>query len=130
MRVAITRTVAITALCAAAVAIGSGTATAMDPVLQPDQSRAGVRLSHDETVAVAAGPMPALITMVVPLTKIGAGLHPETEIYRDQNGGVYASLRQVIAESAEHPDGSVTLLVNAPGSRGGRVLDIYQHWTG
>ncbi|WP_194816125.1 hypothetical protein [Nocardia sp. XZ_19_385] len=129
MRVAITRTVALVALCAAAVGMGSGTAAALDPVVQLDQGRAGVRLSHSETVAVASGPAPALITMFVPLTKIGAGLHPETEIYRDQYGGVYASLRQVIAEPAAHPDGTITLLFNAPGTRGGRVMDVYQHWT-
>ncbi|MFC9896702.1 hypothetical protein ACFVMC_23715 [Nocardia sp. NPDC127579] len=129
MRVTITRSVALAALTAAAVGFGSGTAAALDPVVQPDQGRAGVRLSHGETEAVAAGPMPALITMFVPLTKIGAGLHPDTEIYRDQYGGVYASLRQVIAESAEHPDGTITFLFNAPGSRGGRVMDVYQHWT-
>ncbi|MEU8896641.1 hypothetical protein [Nocardia sp. NPDC048505] len=129
MRITISRTVAFTALCAAAVAASSGTAAAADPVLQLDQGRAGVRLSHGETVAVAGGPVPALITMFVPLTRIGAGLHPETEIYRDQNGGVYASLRQVVAESAAHPDGTITLLFNAPGSNGGRVLDVYQNWS-
>ncbi|MEV6277607.1 hypothetical protein [Nocardia sp. NPDC051832] len=129
MRIAITRTFTLAALCAACAALGSGTAAAVDPVLQLDQGRAGVRLSHNETVAVAAGPVPALVTMFVPLTKIGAGLHPDTEIYRDQYGGVYASLRQVVAESATHPDGTISLLFNAPGTRGGRVMDVYQHWS-
>ncbi|MGW0245767.1 hypothetical protein ACWDYH_03930 [Nocardia goodfellowii] len=129
MRAAVTRTFTLVALGAAAVSISSGTAAALDPVVQLDQGRAGVRLNHSETVAVASGPAPALITMVVPLAKIGAGLHPETDIYRDQYGGVYASLRQVIAEPATHPDGTITFMFNAPGSRGGRVMDVYQHWT-
>ncbi|WP_433711974.1 hypothetical protein ACQP2U_38065 [Nocardia sp. CA-084685] len=110
----------------AAVAFGAGTAAAADPVSQPD--RIGLHLNHEETAALGDGPVPALITMVVPLNRIGAGLESDTEIYRDENGGVHASLREVIMEAASHPDGTVTLYLNAPGTKDGRTLDIYQSW--
>ena len=116
----------IFAVLAAAVTFGTGTAAAADPVSQPD--RIGLHLDHAETAALGGGPLPALVTMVVPLNRIGAGLKSDTEIYRDENGGVHASLRQVIMEAAGHPDGTVTVFVNAPGTRDGRALDIYQNW--
>ncbi len=103
-------------------------AGAVAPVIQPDQGRAGVVLSHDETGALADGPLPALVTMVIPENRIGAGLKPDTELYHDQNGNVHASLRQVIQEAASHPDGSVAVFLNAPGSHGTRILDVYQQW--
>ena len=103
-------------------------AGAVAPVIQPDQGRAGVILSHDETGALADGPLPALVTMVIPENRIGAGLKPDTELYHDQNGNVHASLRQVIQEAASHPDGSVAVFLNAPGSHGTRILDVYQQW--
>ncbi len=107
---------------------GAGVATAAVPVVQIDQGRVGVILSHDETAALADGPAPALISMFVPVSRMGAGLQPDTTIYKDDKGGVHASLRQVISEAADHPDGNVSLFVNLPGSRGGRVLDVYQNW--
>ncbi|MBL1075694.1 hypothetical protein JK358_14965 [Nocardia sp. 2] len=113
---------------AAAVCAAAGEAVAGAPIAQPDQGRVGMHLSPEETRAVASGPVPAIVTMFVPLNRMGAGLHPETEIYRDEKGGVHASLRQVVMEAAEHPGGSVIVYVNAPGTRGGRVLDIYQSW--
>lgn len=119
--------VGIAAVAAGAVAAG-GAAAAGVPVAQIDQGRVGVVLSHDETVAIADGPIPAVISMFVPLSRMGAGLQPDTTIYKDDKGGVHASLRQVIMEAGDHPDGSVVVFFNAPGSRGGRVLDIYQNW--
>ncbi|MEC3919582.1 hypothetical protein [Nocardia sp. CDC160] len=115
-------------IAAVAVAAGSGVATAGVPVAQPDQGRVGVVLSHEETVAVADGPIPAVISMFVPLSRMGAGLQPNTTIYRDDKGGVHASLRQVIMEAGDHPDGNVAVFFNAPGTHGGRVLDVYQNW--
>lgn len=111
-----------------AVTIGAGDAAAGAPIAQLDQGRIGVHLSHEETAAIADGPLPAVVSMIVPLNRMGAGLHPDTEIYRDDNGGVHASLRQVVMEAAQHPDGSVVVYLNAPGTRGGRVLDVYQAW--
>ncbi|MGW4351270.1 hypothetical protein ACWELJ_04190 [Nocardia sp. NPDC004582] len=116
--------IAVTAGLAAA----SGVAQAGVPVVQPDQGRVGVALSHQETVAIADGPLPAVISMFVPLSRMGAGLQPDTTIYKDDKGGVHASLRQVMMEAADHPDGTVTLFVNLPGTKGGRVLDVYQNW--
>ncbi|MBH0778344.1 hypothetical protein IT779_18850 [Nocardia sp. NEAU-351] len=113
---------------AAIFALGAN-ANAAEPVADPAQGRVGLRLSHEETARIGGGPIPALITMVVPLSRIGAGLHSDTQIYRDDEGGVHASLRQVISEAATHPDGSITVYLNAPGTRDGRVLDIYQNWT-
>lgn len=112
----------------ATVALGAN-ARAAEPVADPAQGRVGLRLSHDETARLAGGPIPALVTMVVPLNRIGAGLHSDTQIYRDDEGGVHASLRQVISEAATHPDGAITVYLNAPGTRDGRILDIYQNWT-
>ncbi|WP_431966895.1 hypothetical protein [Nocardia sp. bgisy134] len=129
MRFALVSTAALAVFTSAAALFGAGTATAADPVADLDQGRIGVRLSHEETAALAGGPGPALITMFVPLDRIGAGLHQDTELFRDQSGGVRATLRQVISESASHPDGSVTIYLNAPGTRNGRVLDIYQNWS-
>ncbi|MFI6868038.1 hypothetical protein [Nocardia sp. NPDC050406] len=117
------------AAVAGAVTIGAGGAAAGVPIAQFDQGRIGVHLSHEETAAMASGPMPAVVSMFVPANRMGAGLHPETEIYRDDNGGVHASLRQVVMEAAQHPDGAVVVFLNAPGTRGGRVLDVYQTWT-
>ncbi|MBF6137645.1 hypothetical protein IU501_32235 [Nocardia otitidiscaviarum] len=113
----------------AGLALGAGQASAGVPIVQPDQGRIGMHLSHEETAMVASGPLPAVVSMFVPLNRMGAGLHPETRIYRDDNGGVHASLRQVLMEAAQHPDGSVVVFLNAPGTRGGRVLDVYQNWT-
>lgn len=103
-------------------------AAAVAPIVQPDQGRAGIMLSHEETGAVADGPIPALVTMVVPPNRIGAGLKPDSELYHSPDGAVHASLRQVIMEAADHPDGSVVVLVNVPGSHGTRLLDVYQRW--
>ncbi|MEV5836438.1 hypothetical protein [Nocardia sp. NPDC052112] len=125
MRFAVTSATIFAAL-AAAVTFDTGTAAAADPVIQPD--RVGLHLDHAETVALGDGPLPALVSMVVPLNRIGAGLKNDTEIHRDENGGVHASLRQVIMEAADHPDGTVILYVNAPGARDGRALDVYQNW--
>ncbi|MET8876638.1 hypothetical protein [Nocardia sp. NPDC004604] len=116
----------ICAAVAAAGTFGAGSAAAADPVVQPD--RVGLHLNHAETATLGDGPVPALITMVVPLSRIGAGLKPDSEIYHDENGGVHASLRQVITEAASHPDGTVVLYLNAPGTHSGRLLDIYQNW--
>ncbi|WP_067861697.1 hypothetical protein [Nocardia shimofusensis] len=112
----------------AALAICAGPATAAEPVLAIDQGRAGVHLNHDETVWLAGGPIPALVTMVIPPSSLGAGLHPDTALWRDGNGNIRASLRQVISESARHPDGTVSIFLNAPGTHNGRVIDVYQNW--
>jgi len=113
----------------AALAIGAGSAAAAEPVLDIDQGRAGAHLNHDETVWLASGPIPALVTMVIPPDRMGAGLHPGTMLWRDENGNIRASLRQVIAESARHPDGTVSIFLNAPGTHDGRTLDVYQDWS-
>ncbi|MEU4314667.1 hypothetical protein [Nocardia sp. NPDC024068] len=110
-----------------ATCLGAGTAAAADPVVDPDNSRAGLRLNHQETQALAAGPIPALVDHMVPPSRIGAGLNSETRLYRDEEGGVHASLRQVILESADN-DGSVLVFFHAPGAAHGRVFDIYQQW--
>ncbi|MFI9401680.1 hypothetical protein [Nocardia sp. NPDC052316] len=116
-----------TALVGATVAFGAGSAAAVEPIAQPD--RIGVQLSHAETRMVADGPIPAVVTMFVPLNRIGVGLKADTAIYKDENGGVHASLRQTIVEAANHSDGTITLFLNAPGTRNGRVLDVYQNWS-
>ncbi|MFI5780359.1 hypothetical protein [Nocardia sp. NPDC051570] len=108
---------------------GVGTAAAVTPIATPDQGRIGITFSHDETAALADGPLPALIGMIVPPTRMGAGLRPDTQLYRDDNGGIHATLRQVIQEASEHPDGTVTLYLDAPGSHGPRLVDIYQRWS-
>ncbi|MGV9410229.1 hypothetical protein ACWDOP_09970 [Nocardia sp. NPDC003693] len=118
----------VAAAAGGALCCGAGTAAAGTPIAQPEQGRIGVQLSHEETVGMASGPVPAVFSMVVPLSRMGAGLHPETTLHRDKDGGVHASLRQVVTEAADHPDGTVTIYLNAPGTRNGRVLDIYQNW--
>ncbi len=115
-------------MAAAAVIGGIGTAGAATPIAMPDEGRIGLTLSHDETAALADGPVPALVAMLVPPSRTGAGLRPDTQLYRDDNGGIHATLRQVILEASEHPDGTVTLYLNAPGSRGPRLVDVYQRW--
>ena len=126
------RTFIYGAACLTAVAgvalTGAATASASTPVAQPDQGRIGVSLSHQETAALADGPVPALISKVLPLDRMGAGLNPGSRLYRDAHGGVHASLREVLLESAEHPDGNVIVYLDAPGTHGSRVLDIYEHW--
>ncbi|MEV5651834.1 hypothetical protein AB0L57_26610 [Nocardia sp. NPDC052254] len=119
--------VALLTTLAGSVAAAAG-ASAAAPVIQPDQGRAGVVLNHDETDALADGPLPALVTMVIPQNRIGAGLKPDTQLYHDENGNVHASLRQVIQEAASHPDGNVAVFLDAPGSHGTRILDVYQQW--
>ncbi|WP_433659814.1 hypothetical protein ACQPW1_45205 [Nocardia sp. CA-128927] len=126
MRFAMFSAAVSTALVGAAVVFGAGAAAAVEPVAQPD--RIGLQLSHDETKSIADGPIPAIVTMFVPLNRIGVGLKSDTGIFKDENGGVHASLRQAIMEAANHPDGTITLYVNAPGTRNGRVLDMYQNW--
>ncbi|MCX4098772.1 hypothetical protein [Nocardia sp. alder85J] len=116
------------AIAAGAVLLGAGTAAAIVPVAQPDDGRIGLQLDHSETTALAQGPLPALIGLVVPAGRVGAGLHQDTQLYKDDRGGVHASLRQVIMEAADHPDGSVSFFLDAPGSHGPRLLDIYQRW--
>jgi hypothetical protein len=118
------------ALCAfgAGAAAGAGAAGAAVPVAQPDQSRVGITLSHAETAALSDGPVPALVAKVVPMNRMGAGLEPTTALYRDRSGAVHASLRAVIQEAADHPDGTVTVYLNAPGTHGSRWIDVYQRW--
>ncbi|WP_155982052.1 hypothetical protein [Nocardia sp. BMG111209] len=115
-------------IAAGAVLFGAGTAAAIVPVAQPDDARIGVQLDHGETKALAQGPLPALIGMIVPAGRVGAGLHQDTQLFKDDRGGVHASLRQVIMEAADHQDGSVSFFLDVPGSHGPRVLDIYQRW--
>lgn len=113
---------------AAAALCGTANANAVSPTVNVDDNRVGIDLTHDETAALAEGPLPALIGMVVPAGRVGAGLHQDTQLYRDDLGGVHASLREVLLESVEHPNGSVTVFLNLPGSHGPRLLDIYQRW--
>ncbi|MGO4615188.1 hypothetical protein AB4305_10610 [Nocardia sp. 2YAB30] len=132
MRIAIVSATVLTAFTAAVgatAALGAGSAAAAEPIEQVDQGRIGLHLNHEETIALADGPIPAVVTMIVPLNRIGAGLKNDTGIYRDGNGGVHASLRQVVSEASSHLDGTVTFYLNAPGTRNGRVLDIYQNWS-
>ncbi|MGW5387824.1 hypothetical protein [Nocardia sp. NPDC003963] len=110
-----------------ATGLGAGTAAAAEPVVDPDNARAGFRLNQPETAALAAGPIPALVDHAVPPSRIGAGLDSDTRLYRDENGGVHASLRQVILESADN-GGSVLVFFHVPGAEHGRVFDIYQQW--
>ncbi|MGY0501818.1 hypothetical protein ACWZHB_25310 [Nocardia sp. FBN12] len=126
MRFGVTSTALGTGFVAAGVLLGAGSATAFAPQIQPD--RIGAQLSHEETVALGAGPIPAITAMFVPAQRIGAGLHADTELYRDADGGIRATLRQVVTEAAAHPDGTVSVFLNAPGTRGGRVVDVYQQW--
>ncbi|MFE7800623.1 hypothetical protein [Nocardia sp. NPDC057440] len=126
MRFAVFTAAVLAACTTAAALLGAGTAAAVEPIGQPD--RVGVRLSHQETTAIADGPLPALVSMLVPPNRIGAGLKSDTRIYHDDSGNVHASLRQVMVEAASHPDGTITVYLNAPGTRDGRVLDIYQQW--
>ncbi|WP_084493052.1 hypothetical protein [Nocardia flavorosea] len=110
-----------------ATGFGAGTAAAAEPVVDADNARAGLRLNQAETAALAGGPVPALVDQIVPASRIGAGLHSGTRLYRDENGGVHASLRQVMLESVDN-GGSVIVFVHAPGAPHGRVFDIYQQW--
>ncbi|MFE7722555.1 hypothetical protein ACFU44_26335 [Nocardia rhizosphaerihabitans] len=126
MRFGVTSTALGTGFVAAAVVFGAGSATAFAPQAQPD--RIGAHLSHSETVALGAGPIPALTAMLVQANRIGAGLHGDTNLHRDADGGIRATLRQVVTEAASHHDGTVTVYLNAPGTRSGRVVDVYQHW--
>ncbi|MEU5404572.1 hypothetical protein [Nocardia asteroides] len=128
MRFGVTSTALGTGIVAAGVVLGAGPATALAPQIHPD--RIGAQLSHEETVALGAGPVPALTAMIVPANRIGAGLHGDTTLYRDADGGIHATLRQVVTEAASHPDGTVSVYLNAPGTRGGRVVDVYQQWAG
>ncbi|MEV6323230.1 hypothetical protein AB0M45_18825 [Nocardia sp. NPDC051787] len=128
MRIAIVSAGLLTAVACATAALGAGSATA-EPLDQLDHSRIGIHLDHVATTTLAGGPIPAVVTMVIPPNRIGAGLKTDSAIYRDQHGRVYASLRQVLMEAAGHPDGTITVYLNAPGTRDGRVLDIYQHWS-
>ncbi|MEV0076517.1 hypothetical protein AB0H58_08915 [Nocardia neocaledoniensis] len=128
MRFGVTSTALGTGFVAAGVILGAGSAAAFAPQAQPD--RIGAQLNHEETVALGAGPIPALTAMFVPANRIGAGLHSETNLHRDADGGIRATLRQVVTEAASHPDGTVTVYLNAPGARGGRVVDVYQQWAG
>lgn len=127
MRFGVTSTVLGTGSVAVGVLLGAGPAAAFAPQVQPD--RIGAQLSHEETVALGSGPIPAITAMFVPADRIGAGLHTDTELYRDADGGIRATLRQVVTEAARHPDGTVSVFLNAPGTRGGRVVDVYQQWT-
>lgn len=119
----------LTALAGAALTCAAAESSAAAIVAQPDQGRIGVSLSHSETAALADGPVPALVSRVVPLSRMGAGLHPGSQIYRDPHGGVHASLRELLLESAAHPDGNVVVYLDAPGTHGSRLLDIYEHWS-
>lgn len=125
MRFGVTSTALGTGFLTAGVLLGAGSATAIAPQAQPD--RIGASLSHEETAALGAGPIPAITAMFVPAHRIGAGLHPDSRL-RSDTGGVRATLRQVVTEAAAHPDGTVTVYLNAPGTRGGRLFDIYQQW--
>ena len=124
---AISSAVLFIAAGAMAASFGSGDAAAAEPIIDAEHARAGVELDTGETAALAGGPVPALVGMAVPASRIGAGLHDQTKIQSDDSGGVHASLRQVMLEAANQ-DGHVTVMLNAPGTRDGRMLDVYQHW--
>lgn len=130
MRIAISGAALVVASAACGVlasGLGAGSAAAAEPVVDTENARAGLRLNQAETAALAAGPVPALVDQVVPASRIGAGLNSDTRLYRDENGGVHASLRQVMLESVDN-GGSVIVFVHVPGAPHGRVFDIYQQW--
>ncbi|MFI7000071.1 hypothetical protein [Nocardia sp. NPDC050175] len=107
----------------AATVIGAGTASAAVPIAAPDEGLYGVQLSPGETQALANGPIPALINQTVPKSNISVGVESDSNLDQDE-GFVYASLREVIGEAANRPNGKVDLLL-APGPE----LVIFQDWS-
>lgn len=114
---------AVATTAAAAAVIGAGTAAAAVPIAAPDEGLYGVQLSPGETQALANGPVPALIGQAVPKGNLSVGVEPDSNLDQDE-GFVYASLREVIGEAANRPDGKVDLLI-APGPE----LVVFQDWS-
>lgn len=108
---------------AAAAVIGAGTASAAVPIAVPGEGIYGVELSPGETQALANGPVPALLGQTIPKGNISVGVEPDSNLDQDE-GFVYASLREVIGEAANRPNGKVDLFL-APGPE----LVVFQDWS-
>ncbi|MFI6172367.1 hypothetical protein ACIBCN_36700 [Nocardia sp. NPDC051052] len=122
------RTIALAAAtvatgAAAAAVIGAGSASAVVPIAAPEAGIYGVQLSPGETQAMANGPLPALISQVVPHSALSVGIEDDSALDQDDDN-VYASLREVIGEAASRPNGKVDLFL-APGPE----LVIFQDWS-
>ncbi|MFE3223003.1 hypothetical protein [Nocardia sp. NPDC059228] len=99
----------------------AGTASAATPFVIPQVGAAGVELNHNETQALAESPIPALIDRYAPHNAVIVGLQPDSTLI--QNGqAVFADMPAVVGEAADHPDGSVDVVLSPKG------LGVFQVW--
>ncbi|MBF6138302.1 hypothetical protein IU501_35605 [Nocardia otitidiscaviarum] len=112
---------------AAAVLVGSGTASAVTPFVGPDE--VGVVLTPGETAAFAAGPIPGGIDALVPFGAQRVDLEPESQL-AEPDGSTYASTAAIAAEAAAHPGGGAYVsVVNPLDPRDpGALLVVGQYW--
>ncbi|MFE3188822.1 hypothetical protein ACFXHA_07405 [Nocardia sp. NPDC059240] len=108
---------------AAAATMSAGSAAAFTPYVDPGTGIVvAVDLNHDETVALANSPIPAMITQI---NQANNRIAPDP--YFSQlpklDGTVYATLASTVGEAAATPGGRVGLAVVDPAVfRGGNFL--------
>ncbi|UFS93410.1 hypothetical protein [Nocardia huaxiensis] len=95
---------------------GAGSASAVQlygPHEPGDGPYVGLTLTHDETVAVANSPIPAILDGVIPNSELRYALNPGSTV-PVQDSRTDASVSDVVTEAARHPDGIVSLVFTDP----------------
>ncbi|WP_067828943.1 hypothetical protein [Nocardia inohanensis] len=95
-------------------AVAAGTASAATPFVIPQAGAAGLELSPAETGALANSPIPALADRYAPNGLVTVVVQPDSALPQDDYS-VYAGLRDIVAEAANHPGGTVDLIVDSEG---------------
>lgn len=122
------------ATCAAAFTIavgawGVGTASAVEVYgSQPGQGPyVGIAFDHEETVRLANSAVPSWIEWVIPSSYRYADLARDSQLVA-QDGRIYATANEIIAEAAARPGGTIVITVSDPAYFPGNVLEIHQRW--
>ncbi|MFI5777073.1 hypothetical protein [Nocardia sp. NPDC051570] len=109
---------------AIAATVTAGPAAAFKPVINdPSGIIVGIGLDHNETVAVAGGPIPELLQRVFPSTQYW--VDPHSQLPQDDHY-VYADLPAVFTEAARAPRGQIGFALVNPGMYQGHNTIIVQ----
>ncbi|MBL1075401.1 hypothetical protein JK358_13450 [Nocardia sp. 2] len=117
----------VTGAAAAAVLLGSGNASAADPVTT--DNGIGLWFTPAETASVANSPIPDAIDALVPPANHRVYME-EGSVLAYPDGSTNASDKAIIGEAAAHPGGTAAIVLTNPLSPidPGSVVEIYQIW--
>ncbi|PXX68754.1 hypothetical protein DFR70_102440 [Nocardia tenerifensis] len=107
-------------LAAIMVSAGAGQAAAFNPVIEPDLGVYGVELDHAETVALHNSALPAALNQV--WRDHGFAIYLPSTLQQAEEAVRKHNLSDVVAMSADSPEGTVALAVYYHPSTHSRVI--------